>query len=720
MTRSHNHKLAIEVASKLELPVFPVREKDTTYINKKTGKTVTLKAKAPYTRNGFKDATKNIEEIDRLWGQNPNAAVGVPMGPETSLLTIDIDNGPDKVGMQTWENTSLIVPDTVKTRTVSGGLHLIFRYPTNYIVRNSASTVFGPDVDVRADGGYIVWAGSILENGRYQYLAGHSPNDVPFAEVTPEIMMYLAAKQKTKSKGRTSSQGTKEGSRNSSLFQEAVTQVHSGLDDNTVSENAQKLNATFDPPLDKEEVDRTVKSATSYRNNSQIPLTDLGNAERLKRDALGKLIYVSEEREWRIFDGQRWVRQNGASERQAHETIRRIVLEAGHDPDSIQAYSKWQKTSESSSRIKAALEIAATLEGMSVSKSKLDQEKKFINFGNGTFELETVNFREHRASDFITKIAQVSYDPAAGAPRFEAFVDEIMDGNSEDKQYVQKLVGYILSGERPEQIIQFFKGDGGDGKSVLLETIRKLVGDYQITLSANTFAAKNFSAIPNDIARIAGARLAGVSELPKGLHVNTQLLKGISGGDTLVARFLHQEFFDFEPEALLVICSNYYPFIDVEDKAFLRRVRLLRFPRNFSEDAPDLFLRDKLAKELSGILNWALEGYKMYKREGLEPTPNMLAELNRYRKFIDPLDGFYEDKIRVTNDISDFIPADALFDEAQRYAWDEDRGKIEKSQFLQYMKMRGHERTQRRTPNGRRRGFAKIRTVEFSDIDLPF
>ena len=110
----------------------------------------------------------------------------------------------------------------------------------------------------------------------------------------------------------------------------------------------------------------------------------------------------------------------------------------------------------------------------------------------------------------------------------------------------------------------------------------------------------------------------------------------------------------------------------------------------------------------------------MYKREGLEPTPNMLAELNRYRKFIDPLDGFYEDKIRVTNDISDFIPSDALFDEAQRYAWDEDRGKIEKSQFLQYMKMRGHERTQRRTPNGRCRGFAKIRTVEFSDIDLPF
>lgn len=720
MEKSHNHKVAIEVASKLELPVFPVREKDTMYIDKNTGKIVTLKAKAPYTRNGFKDATKDLNKIDRLWAANPNAAAGVPMGPETSLLTIDVDSGPDKVGMQTWERTGLIVPDTVKTRTVSGGLHFIFKYPNNCIIRNSAGTIFGPDVDVRAIGGYIVWAGSLLENGHYEYLPGHSPTEVPFAELTPEIMAHLASNQKTKGKGRISSQGTKVGARNSSLFQEAVAQVHSGLDDNTVSENAQKLNATFNPPLDQDEVDRTVKSATGYRDNSQIPLTDLGNAERLKRDAREKLLFVAEEKEWRVFDGYRWVRQNGAAERQAHETIRRIVLEASHDPDSVQAFSKWQKTSESSSRIKAALEIAATLEGMSISKSKLDRDQNLINFKNGTFELDTGKFREHRASDYMTKIAQVSYDPAAGAPRFIAFVNEIMDGNADDEKYLQKLTGYILSGERPEQIIQFLKGDGGDGKSVFMETIRKLVGDYQITLSANTFAAKNFSAIPNDIARLAGARLAGVSELPKGLYVNTQLLKGVSGGDTLVARFLHQEFFDFEPEALLVICSNYYPFIDVEDKAFLRRVRLLRFPRNFSENAPDLFLRSKLAKELSGILNWALAGYKMYKLEGLEPTPNMLAELDRYQKFIDPLDGFYEDKIRVTNEISDFIPSDELFDEAQRYAWDEDRGKIEKSQLLQYMKMRGHGRTQRRTSNGRVRGFAKIRIVEFSDSDLLF
>ena len=110
----------------------------------------------------------------------------------------------------------------------------------------------------------------------------------------------------------------------------------------------------------------------------------------------------------------------------------------------------------------------------------------------------------------------------------------------------------------------------------------------------------------NDIARIANTRLVAISELPKGLHVNTQLVKGISGGDTLSARFLHQEFFDFEPQALLLINTNFYPYCNVEDKAYFRRLRILRFPVNFSEDGADLHLRDKLVLELPGIFSCVL------------------------------------------------------------------------------------------------------------------
>jgi len=195
MNRTHNHQVAIQVASELGLPVFPVRENDTTYIDKKSGKTLTLKAKSPYTRNGFKDATKNLNQIDALWLRSPNAAVGVPTGPETSLLVIDKDTGDGKVGEQSWTETGIVLPHTVQTKTMSGGEHYIFNYPADHIIRNSAGTSFGPDLDVRGLGGYVVWAGSALENGKYEFKPGHSPAEAPFADLTPEILGFLTSSQ---------------------------------------------------------------------------------------------------------------------------------------------------------------------------------------------------------------------------------------------------------------------------------------------------------------------------------------------------------------------------------------------------------------------------------------------------------------------------------------------------------------------------------------------
>ena len=149
-------------------------------------------------------------------------------------------------------------------------------------------------------------------------------------------------------------------------------------------------------------------------------------------------------------------------------------------------------------------------------------------------------------------------------------------------------------------------------------------------------------------------------------------------------------------------------------------MRILKFPKNFSENTPDLNLQKKLNQELPGILNWALEGYKIYKAKGLEPTPNMSDALENYKKYIDPLDGFFEDKIEVTNKKQDFISTNVLVDKAKFYAFQEDRGKIEKTHLLKYMKMKGYQRIMRRTENGRIRGFSGLRIVEFKDYDVPF
>ena len=720
MQRSHNHQLALYVALENGFPVFPVREKDYSYIVQKTGKTRTLKAKTPYTRNGFKAATKESKAIDELWRDNPNAAVGVPMGPPSQLIAIDIDNGFGKNGEETWAAHNLILPPTVQSRTMSGGRHILFKTPYVIAIKNSAGTVFGPDIDVRGVGGYIVWGGSRMENSSYEFIEGCSPEEKPFAEIPSNIMHFFIRDCSKANHPNGFYDSVKEGKRNASLFQASVEQVHAGLSDDAVQRNARKINVTFEPPLEEDEVDRTVHSAQSYRRNDVMPFTDLGNGERFQRDAMGALLFVQEEKRWRIFNGKRWVHDLGAAERQAHQTIRTIVNEGGVDPDAIHAALKWQKNSEAAPRIKAMLEVASSLDGLSVSKDAFDRKPNLINFENGTLDLRDGQFKEHRAKDMLTKVAGCKFDPSAKAERWVKFINEVMNGNKEDAQYLQKLLGYCLWGKRPEQIIQFLVGDGGDGKSVLLETFRKALGDYQITLSATTFSAKNPAAIPNDVARLSGARFAGVSELPKGLHVNTQLMKGISGGDTLSARFLHQEFFDFEPEAVLLFVTNFYPFIDVEDKAFLRRVRLLRFPKNFSENQPDLRLPEKLARELPGVINWALQGFQLYQCEGLVPTASMIEELRRYNKFINPLDGFYEDKILVTADTSDFVSTDMLCREAETYASSDDRGKIEKSHLVQYMRTKGHERTQRRMGRNRVRGYANIRIVEFLDDDVPF
>ena len=133
-----------------------------------------------------------------------------------------------------------------------------------------------------------------------------------------------------------------------------------------------------------------------------------------------------------------------------------------------------------------------------------------------------------------------------------------------------------------------------------------------------------------------------------------------------------------------------------------------------------MFLREKLKHELSGILNWAIEGYRNYKSQGLNPTPNMVEAIENYKKFIDPLDGFFEDKIEITNNRNHFIPTDELHSTAKRYAIDEDRGKIELTQLLNYMKMKGYQRRQKRTENGRIRGYFGLIIVDYKDADIPF
>jgi putative DNA primase/helicase len=624
------------------LPVFPARERPHKYHDRKTGKIRTLNAKSPYTKHGLKEATTDPTQITKWWTEHPDALVAVVCGAQSGILVVDIDTGGDKCGEASFASTGLKVPETVQTRTMSGGRHLLFKYPTGANIKNSASTCFGQDVDVRAEGGYVIFAGSVLPDGRrYEYVEGLSIEEVDIAPLPDEYLKRLLAPVKNTQRKKTT--GAKEGARNDTLFHHSVRAVHGGLSDEEVSASAFKLNQAFEPPLDGEEVEATVGSAVSYRKNNRRPYTDLGNAERFREAWQTRVYFVKEHRTWTYFDGQRWVLDDAAAARMAHETVRGIVREAaGGDPDDLQQAIRWQKTSEANARIRSLLDIASQLEGLSISQEAFDTHSHLINFTNGTIDLRGGRFRQARASDLITRMAGCEWEQNATAPRFVQFISEVVGGDENDAHYLKKLAGYILSGDRKEQRLQILIGDGGDGKSTFIETLKRLMGDYQTTLAATSISAQTTAAIPNDIAKLAGKRLATISELPQKLHVNTQLVKAMSGGDTMTARFLHKEFFDFQPTAQLVVATNFYPYADVEDKAYFRRLAILRFPKSFAEAKPDKDLKAKLASELRGIAVWAVAGYRAYLEDGLELTCSMHSELEKYRQFTDPLTGFFE------------------------------------------------------------------------------
>ena len=720
MSITHNHSLALYLATEHGFPVFPAREKAFEYTDRKTGKLRTLHAKSPYTAHGLKDATTDVAKINASWRQHPDALVGVVCGEQSGILVVDIDAGGNKCGEESFAATGLTIPQTVQTRTMSGGRHLLFKYPKGSNIRNSASTCFGQDVDVRGEGGYVIFAGSVLPDGRrYEYVAGLGIEEVEIAPLPDEYLKRLLAPVKITQRKKAA--GTQEGARNDTLFHHAVRAVHGGLSDEEVRASAFELNRTFKPPLEGEEVEGTVVSAVGYRKNSRPPYTDLGNAERFRDAWDGSVYFIREHRTWAYFNGQRWVLDDAAAARMAHETVRRIVREAvGGDPDDLQQAIRWQKTSEANARIRSLLDIASQLEGLSISQEAFDTHSHLVNFENGTMDLRKGEFREARASDKITRLAGCEWDPAATAPRFIQFISEVVGEDEEDAHYLKKLTGYILSGERMEQRLQILIGDGGDGKSTFIETIKRLLGDYQTTLAATSISAQNTAAIPNDIAKLAGKRLATISELPQKLHVNTQLVKAMSGGDTMTARFLHKEYFDFQPTAQLLVATNFYPYADVEDKAYFRRLAILRFPKSFANENPDKELKSKLTSELPGIAVWAVDGYRAYFEEGLDLTSSTRGELDRYRRFTDPLTGFFENCLQVTHRDEHFVATNDLVDAAAEYCQEEDRPKPDKSEVIRYMERRGLERVQRRVGFKRLRGFVGLRVVSYEERDVPF
>lgn len=386
-------------------------------------------------------------------------------------------------------------------------------------------------------------------------------------------------------------------------------------------------------------------------NKKRYPWNDIGNGNLFADTYKNISRYVKENKEWATYDGKKWDMSNGnlGVMAQAKELIPKMVSFGFKIPDEgeqsiyLKFVSGLNKRNNRETMIKDATDVYP------VGIADFDNNKFLFNCQNGVLNLKTFEFMPHDASLLLSKISNVAYNPLALCDRWENFVNEIMENDKQKAKFLQKALGYALSGDTSMECFFILYGaTTRNGKGTTMDTISHLLGDYAKTAQPETVSQKT-SAKGNeateDIARLKGARFVNISEPEKGLKLNSALVKQLTGGDVVTARFLNKNSFEYKPEYKIFINTNHLPKVSDNSLFSSGRVKLIPFERHFKPEEQDKGLKDsfKEAFSLSGILNWCIEGLKLLLSEGLESPQSVIDATNEYKEDSDIFHGFISD-----------------------------------------------------------------------------
>lgn len=379
------------------------------------------------------------------------------------------------------------------------------------------------------------------------------------------------------------------------------------------------------------------------RVNSGSPeLSDAGNAERLVR-AYGEDLRFVPGWGWVVWSGVRWVRCDLTPRKLMMRVARSIHGEAAQSQDKAEQkdVGLWALKSQSAPRIQGALWCAQPMVAGQV--EEFDRQPWLFPCANGTVDLRTGTLYPHRREHMLTRSSSVIHSPGATAPTWESFLARVLP-DPDVRAFVKRFAGYCLTGLTTEQALLFLYGVGRNGKSVFVETLAALMGDFHTATRIDTLAISHGGGIPNDVAALAGARLVTVSETPEGVRLNESLVKDLTGGDTISARFLRHEYFQFTPQFKLMIRGNHKPQIRGTDDGIWRRLMLVPFTVQIPPSEVDPELPEKLRAELPGILSWAIAGCLEWQREGLKPPQIVRDAVAEYRGEMDIFGEFIADR----------------------------------------------------------------------------
>lgn len=404
------------------------------------------------------------------------------------------------------------------------------------------------------------------------------------------------------------------------------------------------------------------------------PLNDFGNMQLFARTFTGKIKFVPELDLWLIWHKGKWLRAENGSRKHLTRLIKRFLNELYRlarekaplftlNGEAVKPAEMlaWAKCSSSRSRITAMLKLVEDHPAVSIPLTALDVDPFLLGVANSVLDLRTGKLLENKPEFLITRYSRASYKPEAKAPRFNAFMTQICLERHDLRDFLQEVLGYSLSGATSEQAFFLLVGVGANGKSSLVELFYFLMGSYAAAMPSHAFLKSESRAIRNDLARMPAVRFASGAEANTGKVLDESGIKRTTGGDTITARFIGREYFDFSMEAKFFFSVNTLPRVEGADHGIYRRLVVIPFDARFEDEKDDKNLKAKLKREADGILAWAVEGFRRWHERGHLVKPACVIEACKaYRSEMDTAQAFIDDECTIGPDL--YVPVGALYD----------------------------------------------------------
>lgn len=384
--------------------------------------------------------------------------------------------------------------------------------------------------------------------------------------------------------------------------------------------------------------------------NGQMQFTDITNRDYFLKAYGDRIRYCIMWNKFLIWNGTSWeIDKKGRVEENCVDFVHEMYrgLRVINDRQLADAFEKHLIKSESFRRIQAIVGLLKMSRTIKISDDELDTDNYLFNVKGTTLDLRNGKGLKPDPKHLITKQSKFVYQQDAKCPTWDMFLMQIFNNDYDLIHFVQKAMGYSLSGDVSEQCLFILWGTGANGKSTFLNVLQELFGDYACSTGTETFMKKT-SEQSNDLARLRGMRLVTTSEAEQGKALSESLIKQITGEDEITARFLYGEFFSFKPTFKIFMATNHKPKIRGADNGIWRRIKMIPFTVTIPPERRDKTLGEKLLAENSGIMNWLIQGFSMWKKEGLKDEPDAIKDANEeYRMDMDSVGTFVGDCLEI-------------------------------------------------------------------------